>query len=130
MRMQKHLEDLGAQVAQLKKEPPQILTSANGSPEHYSSVHHEISALRAQVTDLCAKVESLNKRINHLTATNNAASAKPSYDLPDFNRFTVPPTWFPDYPPLDLFLKEFDGGGSGTGSGVASGSGIGSGSEF
>ncbi|XP_028790411.1 uncharacterized protein LOC114746353 [Neltuma alba] len=102
IRMPKHLDDLGAQVAQLEKEPRQILTSANRSPEHHSSVHHEISALRAQVSDLCTKVESLNKRINHLTATNNAASAKPFYDHFDFN--SLPANLFPDDSALDQLV--------------------------
>ncbi|XP_028804829.1 uncharacterized protein LOC114759755 isoform X2 [Neltuma alba] len=131
MRMPKHLDDLGAQVAQLEKEPRQILTSANRSPEHYSSVHHEISALRAQVSDLCAKVESPKERISHLTATNNAASAKPSYDHFDFNSLLA--NLFPDDSTLDQLVPDdsaldqlwdgFDGVGSRTGRGTASGSG-------
>ena len=48
MRKQKHLDDLVAQVAQLKKENHQIITRINITTQHYLNVESDNSILRAQ----------------------------------------------------------------------------------
>ncbi|XP_054785830.1 bZIP transcription factor 44-like [Prosopis cineraria] len=68
MRKQKHLDDLVAQVAQLRKENQQILTSVNLTTEQYLRVESENSVLRAQASELRNRLESLNEIIDYLNA--------------------------------------------------------------
>ncbi|KAI3434306.1 BZIP domain-containing protein [Psidium guajava] len=70
MRKQKHLDDLGAQVAQLSEENHQIGTNINIATQHYSGIQAENSVLRAQVSELSNRLESLNEIINFLNASN------------------------------------------------------------
>ncbi|XP_062076804.1 bZIP transcription factor 11-like [Humulus lupulus] len=72
MRKQKHLDDLTAQVAQLRKENHQIMTSVNITTQHYLNVEAENSILRAQMSELTHRLQSLDEIINFLNATNNA----------------------------------------------------------
>ncbi|KAJ8763495.1 hypothetical protein K2173_002378 [Erythroxylum novogranatense] len=69
LRKQKHLDDLLAQVAQLRKENRQIITSVSLTTQHYSTVEAENSILRAQVSELSHRLESLNEIIQVLNAT-------------------------------------------------------------
>lgn len=71
MRKQKHLDDLVAQVAQLRKENQQILTSVNLTTEQYLRVESENSVLRAQASELGNRLESLNEIIDYLNASNS-----------------------------------------------------------
>ncbi|XP_059314250.1 bZIP transcription factor 11-like [Lycium ferocissimum] len=71
MRKQKHLDDLMAQVATLRKENNQILTSMNVTTQHYLNVEAENSILRAQLGELSHRLESLNEIIAFLDANNN-----------------------------------------------------------
>ncbi|XP_012067227.1 bZIP transcription factor 11 isoform X2 [Jatropha curcas] len=48
MRKQKHLDDLIAQVAQLRKESHQLLTSINITTQHFLNIEADNSILRAQ----------------------------------------------------------------------------------
>ncbi|KAI9128197.1 hypothetical protein K1719_001190 [Acacia pycnantha] len=75
MRKQKHLDDLVAQVAQLRKENQQILTSVNLTTEQYLSVESDNSVLRAQASELSHRLDSLNEIIDYLNlnASNNGA---------------------------------------------------------
>ncbi|XP_047181136.1 bZIP transcription factor 44-like [Vigna umbellata] len=63
MRKQKHLDDLVTQVAQLRKENQQILTTVNITTQQFLSVEAENSVLRAQVGELSHRLESLNEII-------------------------------------------------------------------
>jgi len=72
MRKQKHLDDLVSQVAQLRKENQQILTSVNITTQQYLSVEAENSVLRAQVGELSHRLESLNEIVDVLNATTVA----------------------------------------------------------
>ncbi|BAT77506.1 bZIP transcription factor 11-like [Vigna umbellata] len=70
MRKQKHLDDLASLVTQLRSENHQILTSVTLTTQKYLAVEAENSVLRAQVSELSHRLESLNE-INHfLNATN------------------------------------------------------------
>lgn len=72
MRKQKHLDDLVSQVAQLRKENQQILTSVNITTQQYLSVEAENSVLRAQMGELSHRLESLNEIIDVLNASTSA----------------------------------------------------------
>lgn len=61
MRKQKHLDDLMAQVAQLRKENGQILSYMNVSTQRYLNAEAENSILKAQVAELTHRLESLNE---------------------------------------------------------------------
>lgn len=71
MRKQKHLDDLMAQVSTLGKENNQILTSMNVTTQHYLNVEAENSILRAQLSELSHRLDSLNEIIACLDANNN-----------------------------------------------------------
>ncbi|KAI5669128.1 hypothetical protein M9H77_18981 [Catharanthus roseus] len=71
MRKQKHLDDLMAQVTQLRKENNQIITSMNVTTQHYLNVEAENSILKAQMNELTHRLQSLNEIIDILNATNN-----------------------------------------------------------
>ncbi|KAA8546001.1 hypothetical protein F0562_020548 [Nyssa sinensis] len=70
MRKQKHLDDLMAQVAQLRKENNQIITSMNVTTQHYLNIESENAIMRAQVTELSSRLQYLNEIINFLNAGN------------------------------------------------------------
>ncbi|CAI9104560.1 OLC1v1003260C1 [Oldenlandia corymbosa var. corymbosa] len=70
MRKQKHLDDLMAQVSQLRKENNQIITSINVTTQQYLNVEAENSVLRAQVAELCHRLQSLNEIIDFLNANH------------------------------------------------------------
>ncbi|KAM7517209.1 hypothetical protein LguiA_006792 [Lonicera macranthoides] len=75
MRKQKHLDDLMAQVSQIKKENNQIHTSTTITTEHYLNIEAENSVLRAQMDELSQRLQSLNDILNYMnmmnTTTNN-----------------------------------------------------------
>ncbi|MBO8631084.1 bZIP transcription factor, partial [Staphylococcus aureus] len=66
MRKQKHLDDLMAQVAQLRRENNQILTSLNITTQNYLNVESENSVLRTQMMELNHRLQSLNDILNCL----------------------------------------------------------------
>lgn len=71
MRKQKHLDDLTAQVAQLRKENHQIITRISITTQHYMSVEAENSVLRAQVAELSHRLQALDEIISFLNANNS-----------------------------------------------------------
>ncbi|KAJ4701995.1 BZIP transcription factor [Melia azedarach] len=70
MRKQKHLDDLMAQVTQLRKDNNQILTSINITTQHYMNIENENSILRAQIMELSQRLESLNEILNFINTSN------------------------------------------------------------
>ncbi|KAL2328983.1 hypothetical protein Fmac_022410 [Flemingia macrophylla] len=72
MRKQKHLDDLVSQVAQLRKENQQILTSVNLTTQQFLTVEAENSVLRAQVNELSHRLDSLKEIIEVLNASNTS----------------------------------------------------------
>ncbi|XP_073314656.1 bZIP transcription factor 44-like [Primulina huaijiensis] len=81
MRKQKHLDDLSAQVAQIKKENKQILSDINTTTQHYLNVESENSVLRAQMLELSQRLHSLNEILSHInsyTAGPSVVSAAPA----------------------------------------------------
>ncbi|CAH8364031.1 unnamed protein product [Eruca vesicaria subsp. sativa] len=61
LRKQKHVDDLTAQVAHLRKENGQIVAGIAVTTEHYVTVEAENSILRAQLLELNHRLESLNE---------------------------------------------------------------------
>ncbi|KAG5624957.1 hypothetical protein H5410_010175 [Solanum commersonii] len=82
MRKQKHLDDLMGQVTSLRRENNQILTSMNVTTQHYLNVEAENSILRAQLSELSRRLESLNEIIAVLDANNNCNGLVMDYNEP------------------------------------------------
>lgn len=70
MRKQKHLDDLMAQAAQIRKENNQILARMNDTTQHYLAFEAENSVLRAQMGELSNRLQSLNEIIHFLNVNN------------------------------------------------------------
>ena len=70
MRKQQHLDELVAQVAQLRKENNQILTSINITTQHLVNVESENSVLQAQMAELTQRLQSLNDILNYINSSN------------------------------------------------------------
>ncbi|KAF7840989.1 bZIP transcription factor 11-like [Senna tora] len=91
MRKQKHLDDLVAQVAQLKKENHQIVTSVSITTQQFLAIEAENSVLRAQVNELTHRLQSLNEIVDFLNASAaaaaNSTSSNPSFIDPTMSSF-------------------------------------------
>ncbi|XP_010530816.1 PREDICTED: bZIP transcription factor 11-like [Tarenaya hassleriana] len=74
MRKQKLMDDLTAQVAQLRKENHQIVTSVSITTQHYLTVEAENSVLRAQIDELRHRLDSLNDIIAFSSGNYNGFS--------------------------------------------------------
>ncbi|CAL9771112.1 unnamed protein product [Musa acuminata subsp. burmannicoides] len=72
MRKQKHLDDLTAQVSQLRKENGQILTALSVTTQHYVGVEAENSVLRAQTMELTATLQSLSQILHYMRGIGSA----------------------------------------------------------
>ncbi|MBA0555965.1 hypothetical protein Golob_026109 [Gossypium lobatum] len=66
MRKQKHLDDLVGQITELKKDNNQILTSINFTTHRYLNIEADNSVLRAQMTELSQRLDSLNDILHYL----------------------------------------------------------------
>jgi len=83
MRKQKHLDDLVSQVAKLRKENQEILTSVNITTQKYLSVEAENSVLRAQMGELSNRLESLNEIVGALNSSNGVFGASNAFVEPN-----------------------------------------------
>lgn len=70
MRKQKHLDDLMAQLNQLKTENEHIMTSMSVTTQHFLNIESENSILAAQMAELSSRLQSLNEMISFLDAGN------------------------------------------------------------
>lgn len=86
MRKQKHLDDLTAQMTQLRNENHQIISSLNITSQHYMNIEAENSVLRAQVSELSNRLQSLNEIITFLNANHGGCVE----DSSNNNYFTEP----------------------------------------
>ncbi|KAJ8767120.1 hypothetical protein K2173_013517 [Erythroxylum novogranatense] len=82
MRKQKHLDDLMDQVAELRKENHKIVTSVNLTSQHYLTVEADNSILRAQVSELSHRLESLNEIIQFLSASTGVRRDSTTFNEP------------------------------------------------
>lgn len=70
MRKQQHLDEMMAQVAQLRNENSQIGTSINIATQHLMNVEAENSVLRAQMAELSQRLQSLNDILSCINDNN------------------------------------------------------------
>lgn len=71
MKKQKHLDDLTAQIVQLRYKNSHILTSLNLTTQDYMKMEAENLVLKAQVMELSQTLQSLNDILNHFKSNNN-----------------------------------------------------------
>ncbi|KAK6946277.1 Basic-leucine zipper domain [Dillenia turbinata] len=94
LRKQKHLDDLMAQVAQLRKENGQIMNDLSVTSQHYMNVEAENSVLRAQVSELSHRLQSLNDIIGFMNISNGGFDSGDSMNFFDSNdNFVNPMNW-------------------------------------
>ncbi|XP_061350773.1 bZIP transcription factor 44-like [Gastrolobium bilobum] len=72
MRKQNHLDDMMREVSRLTKDKSEIITSIKVTTQQYLNVEAENSILRAQMTELSQRLESLNDIINLINATTSS----------------------------------------------------------
>lgn len=77
LRKQKHLEELMAQVAQLRRQNHQILTSLRATTHHHVTVDSENSILRAQAAELSHRLQSLAEIVAFFSCGNDGAGFSP-----------------------------------------------------
>ncbi|XP_023513321.1 bZIP transcription factor 11-like [Cucurbita pepo subsp. pepo] len=70
MRKQKHLDELMAMVAQLRKDNQQIVANLGVTTQHYAAVEAENSILRAQAAELGHRLQSLTEIISFLNPSD------------------------------------------------------------
>lgn len=71
MRKQKHIDDLLAEVKQIKSNNDQILTTINVTTQRFLQIDSENSVLKAQVSELSQRLDSLNEMINIMNTNAN-----------------------------------------------------------
>lgn len=74
MRKQKHMDDLMAQMSQLRDENGQILTALNITTQQYLGVEAENSVLRTQMIELRTRLQSLNEILHWMNANNTVSN--------------------------------------------------------
>ncbi|URE34791.1 ocs element-binding factor 1 [Musa troglodytarum] len=74
MRKQKHLNDLAAQICQLRKENSQILTSLSLTTQHFFAVETENSVLRTRMMELSSRLQSLDEILHCLNGSNTISN--------------------------------------------------------
>ncbi|KAJ8460451.1 hypothetical protein OPV22_033377 [Ensete ventricosum] len=74
MRKQKHLDDIAAQICQLRKENGQILTSLSLTTQQFLAVDTENSVLRTQMMELSSRLQSLNEILHCLNGSNTISN--------------------------------------------------------
>ncbi|XP_004152685.1 bZIP transcription factor 44 [Cucumis sativus] len=71
MRKQQHLDELMAQVTQLKKDNAQILSNINITSQLFMNVEAENSILKAQMAELTQRLQSLEEIANCINTGGN-----------------------------------------------------------
>lgn len=74
MRKQRHLDDLTAQVAELRKENNRMITSVSVTTQQFLSVEGENSILRAQVAELSHRLQSLNEIVSFVNLSGGGGN--------------------------------------------------------
>ncbi|KAF7127579.1 hypothetical protein RHSIM_Rhsim11G0179700 [Rhododendron simsii] len=90
MRKQRHLDDLTAQVAELRKENNRIITSVSVTTQQFLSVEGENSILRAQVAELSHRLQSLNEIVSFVNLSgggNGLLGTEEPYCTESFDGF-------------------------------------------
>ncbi|KAK6125654.1 hypothetical protein DH2020_040603 [Rehmannia glutinosa] len=84
MRKQKHMDDLTAQVTNLRAENNHILTNINLATHLYWNMESENSVLRAQISELNNRLQALNDIINCLSLKDNIA---PGFEIEGYGDY-------------------------------------------
>ncbi|KAG6410786.1 hypothetical protein SASPL_128878 [Salvia splendens] len=79
LRKQKHMEELMAQVAELRRQNHQILTSLRASTQHHTAVESENAILRAQEAELSHRLQSLVEIIEFTGCGNDGGGGGGAY---------------------------------------------------
>ncbi|VAI43137.1 unnamed protein product [Triticum turgidum subsp. durum] len=75
MRKQRHLDDLAAQAAHLRRENAHVAAALGLTARGLQAVDAENAVLRTQAAELAARLHSLNDIIACMSASNNTAAA-------------------------------------------------------
>ncbi|GJN18921.1 hypothetical protein PR202_gb06133 [Eleusine coracana subsp. coracana] len=75
MRKQRHLDELTAQAAQLRRENAHVATALGLTTQGLLAVDAENAVLRTQAAELAARLHSLNDILACMNTTNAAAAA-------------------------------------------------------
>lgn len=75
MRKQRHLDDLAAQAAHLRRENAHVAAALGLTARGLLAVDAENAVLRTQTAELAARLQSLNDIIACMSANNNTAAA-------------------------------------------------------
>ncbi|KAJ3683320.1 hypothetical protein LUZ60_013547 [Juncus effusus] len=70
-RKQKHLDELTAQLNQMKKENGEIISALNSTMQSYFTVENENSVLRTQALELNNRLQSLNEILFFMNGNGN-----------------------------------------------------------
>ncbi|KAI3736960.1 hypothetical protein L2E82_26950 [Cichorium intybus] len=76
MRKQKHIDDLMAQANKLKNDNAQIQTTIDVTTQRYVQIEAENSVLRAQVSELSQRLDSLNEIMNYINTNTNCTTTQ------------------------------------------------------
>lgn len=68
-RKQKQLDDLTAEVSQLRKENAQVVAALKVTTQHYLGVEAENSVLRTQMVELSHRLQSLNEILSCMSTS-------------------------------------------------------------
>ncbi|KAL0432090.1 UNVERIFIED_CONTAM: bZIP transcription factor 44 [Sesamum radiatum] len=83
MRKQKHLDDLNAQVNQLRAENNHILSNINLVTQLCLNIESENSVLKAQMSELNHRLQALNNIINYIGSNRITAAGSEMEDCND-----------------------------------------------
>lgn len=72
MRKQKHLDDLAALVAQLRRENNQALASFRATTQQYLAVEADNTVLRTQVLELSSRLDALTEILHYMNGVGGA----------------------------------------------------------
>ncbi|KAL4272339.1 hypothetical protein GQ457_13G019720 [Hibiscus cannabinus] len=105
MRKQKHLDDLVAQITELKHDNNQIQTSIGFTTQHYMNIEAENSVLMAQMMELSQRLESLNQILDHINnpTTCNGVNETEAIEFGHGRTFTSPFKQQPIMASSDIF---------------------------
>ncbi|KAK8681560.1 hypothetical protein V6N13_053962 [Hibiscus sabdariffa] len=105
MRKQKHLDDLVAQITELKNDNNQIQTSIGFTTQHYMNIEAENSVLMAQMMELSQRLESLNQILDHINSptTCNGGNETEAIEFGHGRTFTSPFKQQPIMASSDIF---------------------------
>ena len=68
MRKQQHLDELTARAAQLRRDNAQIAASVGVTAQHLAGLQAENSVLRAQMSELSQRLQSLNDIVSYINS--------------------------------------------------------------